>query len=105
MTNNVSDITYVSSLQAPDSLDIIFRLKRLGLTQTKLAADLSVTPSIINNVIHGRATCFSVANHIAVLLDTTVQTLWPDRYVFKPRASRTTKSEDIDKNSGGIPMT
>lgn len=88
MTNNLPEVTSSSTSNAPDSLDIIFKLKRLGFTQSRLAVDLSVTPSIVNNVIHDRATCFSVANHIAELLETRVQDLWPNRYVFKPRHSR-----------------
>lgn len=88
MTNNLPEITSSSAQNAPDSLDIIFKLKRLGFTQSRLAVDLSVTPSIVNNVIHDRATCFPVANHIAQLLETRVQDLWPNRYVFKPRHSR-----------------
>lgn len=108
MTYNLPENTSSSASNPPDSLDIIFKLKRLGFTQSRLAIDLSVTPSIVNNVIHGRATCFSVANHIAGLLETRVQDLWPDRYVFKPRHSRSKSINNgqlIDKlgcnNSGG----
>lgn len=101
MTYNLPENTSSSASNAPDSLDIIFKLKRLGFTQSRLAVDLSVTPSIVNNVIHGRATCFFVANHIAELLETKAQDLWPNRYVFKPRHSRAKSANDkqsLDKS-------
>lgn len=71
-----------------DALEISYRLKRLGLTQSKLATELEVSPSLISNVIHDRVSCFHVADRIAQLLQQDVHALWPERYVFKPRALR-----------------
>lgn len=68
-----------------DAIEINYRLKRLGLTQSKLAAELQVSAGLISNVIHDRASCFHVAQHIAELLHEDIHTLWPRRYVFKPR--------------------
>ena len=84
---NITDSTLYSSLNEPDAQSIIYRLKRMGLSQAQLAQDLEVRPSTVNNVIQSRATCFPVALHIAGLLGSTVHELWPNRYVFKPRPS------------------
>lgn len=84
---NITDSKTAGSLNESDAQSIIYRLKRIGLTQTKLAQDLHVRPSTINNVIHSRATCFPVAMHIAGLLEVNVHALWPNRYVFKARRS------------------
>lgn len=97
---NITDSTPSGSAE-PDAISIIFRLKRLGLTQAQLAQDLAVSPSTINNVIHSRATCFPVAFRIAQLLETNIHELWPNRYVFKPRANHkqtTNILEAGDKN-------
>ncbi|WP_416221521.1 helix-turn-helix domain-containing protein [Rhodoferax sp.] len=50
-----------------------------------MARELGVQGGVVSNVIHGRITAHGVALHIAELLGQTVQDLWPDRYVFKPR--------------------
>lgn len=88
MTSTVADFTGPCSSRPLDAVEINYRLKRLGWSQARLAAALAVSPGIVNNVIHGRATCYSVAFHIAQLLGVTVQELWPERYVFKPRPNR-----------------
>lgn len=85
--SNITDSTPYSSFNEPNAQSIIYRLKRMGLTQARLAQELAVRPSTINNVIHSRATCFPVATYIAGLLGATVHELWPNRYVFKPRPS------------------
>ncbi|MFE1574410.1 helix-turn-helix domain-containing protein [Comamonas odontotermitis] len=68
-----------------DAIDISYRLKRLGKTQTQIARDLGVRQGVVSNVIHDRATAYRVASHIASLLGMRVEELWPDRYCFKPR--------------------
>ena len=70
-----------------DGIDISYRLKRLGMTQTQIARDLGVRQGVVSNVIHDRATDHGVASHIAKLLGMEIGELWPDRYCFKPRAS------------------
>jgi Ner family transcriptional regulator len=77
-----------------DAIEINYRLRRLGKTQTQIARELGVQCGVVSNVIHGRITAHAVAQHIAVLLGQSVQDIWPDRYVFKPRtqASKRTKS-------------
>jgi len=73
-----------------DGIDILFQLKRLGISQSDIARTLGVRQGVVSNVIHNKASAFAVANYIAQLLNSTPQTLWPQRYCFKPR--RTTVS-------------
>jgi len=68
-----------------DAIEISYRLKRLGKTQSQIARDLGVRQGVVSNVIHDRATAYGVASHIAGLLGMRVEELWPDRYCFKPR--------------------
>ncbi len=70
-----------------DAIEINYRLRRLGKTQTQIALDLGVRGGVVSNVINNRITAFAVAQYIAELLGLSVQDIWPDRYVFKPRAS------------------
>ena len=67
------------------SVEINYRLRLKGLTQASIAKELSVSAGMVNNVIHNRVTCHRVANHIAALLNESLETLWPGRYEFKPR--------------------
>lgn len=69
-----------------DALDISYRLKRLGKTQSEIARDLGVRQGVVSNVIHDRATAHGVASYIAGLLGMRIEELWPDRYCFKPRS-------------------
>ena len=69
-----------------DALEISYRLKRLGKTQSAIARDLGVRQGVVSNVIHDRATAHGVASYIAELLGMQAEELWPDRYCFKPRA-------------------
>jgi Ner family transcriptional regulator len=72
-----------------DALEITYRLKRAGLSQTQIARELGVSASVVGNVIHNRITAFEVANHIAGALGEDINTLWPERYTFKPRGRST----------------
>lgn len=72
-----------------DAIEINYQLRRLGKTQTDIARELGVKSGVVSNVIHGRISAYAVAQHIAALLGHTAQEIWPDRYVFKPRASST----------------
>lgn len=89
-----------------DAIEINYRLRRLGKTQTEIARELGVQGGVVSNVIHGRITAHAVAQHIAVLLGQTVQDLWPDRYVFKPRAQMSKRSRNTQSmtftNEGDI---
>ena len=69
-----------------DALEISYRLKRLGKTQSAIARDLGVRQGVVSNVIHDRATAHGVASYIAELLGMRAEEVWPDRYCFKPRA-------------------
>jgi Ner family transcriptional regulator len=86
------DYSFVGSLSRPpiimDAIEINYRLRRLGKTQTGIAKDLGVRGGVVSNVIHNRATAHAVAQHIAGLLDMRVEEIWPNRYVFKPRATK-----------------
>ena len=86
------DYSLMGSLSPPpnimDAIEINYRLRRLGKTQTGIAKDLGVRGGVVSNVIHNRATAHAVAQHIACLLELRVEDLWPDRYVFKPRATK-----------------
>lgn len=66
-------------------IDICYQLRRLGWTQSALARDLGVSPSLVNNIIHDRATGYRVAVKISKILGNDLETLWPVRYAFKPR--------------------
>ena len=68
-----------------DPLEIMYRLRRLGKSQAAIARELKVSGGVVSNVIHNRITAYSVARHIADLLEVRVEDLWPERYVFKPR--------------------
>lgn len=68
-----------------DALEINYRLRRLGTSQAEIARELGVSQSVVGNVINNRITAFDVASHIAKLLETDVEALWPERYRFKPR--------------------
>lgn len=67
------------------AIEISYRLRRLGLTQTQIAHELSVAPSVVSNTIRGRTTSHRVACYIAGLLGDEIHQLWPGRYEFKPR--------------------
>ncbi len=78
-----------------DAIEISYRLKRLGLTQSQIARDLGVRQGVVSNVIHDRATAHGVASHIANLLELEIDELWPGRYCFKPRKSARLPTEAI----------
>lgn len=68
-----------------DGLDIAYRLRKLGKTQSQIARELGVGQGVVGNVIHGRSTAYAIARYIAELLESQVEELWPERYCFKPR--------------------
>lgn len=68
-----------------DGIDIAYRLKRLGVSQSDIARDLGVSASVVGNVIHGRISSFEVACHVGKLLGLPPSELWPQRYTFRPR--------------------
>ena len=71
-----------------DAIEITYRLRRLGFTQSDIAREMEVSQSVVSNTIRGRVTCHRVASRVAALLGQDVQTLWPKRYQFKPRGAR-----------------
>lgn len=80
--------TNLPQTEAPvslDGLDICYRLRRAGIKQSDIAKQLNVTPAAVGNVIHGRKTAFAIASHVATLLGTAPEKLWPHRYCFRPR--------------------
>jgi lambda repressor-like predicted transcriptional regulator len=72
-----------------DGIDIAYRLKRLGVSQSDIARDLGVSASVVGNVIHGRISSFEVASRVAALLGMVPTDLWPQRYSFRPRGRST----------------
>ena len=68
-----------------DPIDIIHELKKRGKSQTQLARDLDISNSVVNNVIHGKVTSHTVAQHIATFLGKQLNEIWPNQYVYKPR--------------------
>jgi lambda repressor-like predicted transcriptional regulator len=80
-----------------DPLDITYRLKRLGKTQSQIARELGVRQGVVSNVIHNRATAYSIASHIAKLLKCEVEELWPDRYCFRPRGPAVNRTPHTSK--------
>lgn len=68
-----------------DGIDIAYRLKRLGVSQSDIARELGVSASVVGNVIHGRISSYEVACHVATLLGMVPTDLWPQRYSFRPR--------------------
>ena len=86
-----------------DALDISYRLKRLGKTQSEIARDLGVRQGVVSNVIHDRATAHGVASYIAGLLGMRIEELWPDRYCSKPRAPTRRKRSVENRIDGEVP--
>lgn len=84
-----------------DALDISYRLKRLGKTQTQIARDLGVRQGVVSNVIHDRVTAHGVATYIAELLGMRVDELWPARYCFKPRGPATKRRKTGEEPASG----
>ncbi len=84
-----------------DALDISYRLKRLGKTQTQIARDLGVRQGVVSNVIHDRVTAHGVATYIAELLGMRVDELWPARYCFKPRGPATKRRKAEEAPASG----
>ncbi len=72
-----------------DALEIAYRLRLLGKRQADIAKELGISPQVVHRVIGGQITAHAVATYIAHLLDSTPVELWPERYIFKPRASIT----------------
>lgn len=72
-----------------DGIEINYRLRKLGMSQAKIARTLGVASGVVSNVIHDRTTAYAVASHIAQLLECEIEDLWPTRYVFKPRKTTT----------------
>lgn len=82
-----------------EAIDIIYQLQRLKMSQAKLARELGVSSSVVNNVIHGRATAHTVAAHIASLLGHSVDALWPNQYTFKSRGPSKNRRAILKANS------
>lgn len=77
-----------------DAIEISYRLKRLGMSQSDIARQLGITQTVVCNTIRGRISSYRVATHIAGLLGEPVEALWPDRYRFRPRTYRA-KTEGV----------
>lgn len=81
-----TDINFTLNSISP--LDINYALRKAGFSQAKIARVLEVSPSTVSSVINGKASSYQVARFIAEKLNTSVNRLWPDRYVFKPRGAK-----------------
>ena len=78
---------------APDPLEINYRLRRAGYTQRAVARELNVSLSVVGNVIHDRVTSYGVACFIASAIGESAESLWPGRYIFKPRGASPRRGE------------
>ena len=83
-----------------DTVEINYRLQRLGKSQAQIARDLGISGAVVNNVIHGRITAHAVASHIASLLGSRAEEVWPDRYTFKPRGPAANRSRRTNALNG-----
>lgn len=70
-----------------DRHSIRAELARRGFTLTGLALDNGLYESACRQALDGRSKAGSLV--IAKALETTVQELWPDRYLKRPRNSAT----------------
>lgn len=64
-----------------DVIDLIYRLKREGYSQARLAQELGVKRAVVNDVVHGRAASYRIATHIATVIGEEVECIWPGRYL------------------------
>ncbi len=71
---------------ATSGTEISCSLKARGWSQAALARKLGVSAGMVNNVVHNRVTSHTVAAHIAMLLQAPIESLWPGRYEYRPRA-------------------
>uniref|UniRef100_UPI004048A52C helix-turn-helix domain-containing protein n=1 Tax=Rheinheimera sp. TaxID=1869214 RepID=UPI004048A52C len=81
-----NNINFTSDSVSP--LEINYALRKAGFSQARIARVLEVSPSTVSSVINGKASSYQVARFIADKLNTSVNCLWPDRYVFKPRGAK-----------------
>ncbi|MDN3922518.1 helix-turn-helix domain-containing protein [Roseateles violae] len=84
-----------------DAIEICYRLRRSGYTQRAVATELNVSISVVGNVIHDRVTAHAVATFIAQKIGVSVQELWPQRYVFKPRGASARRGHGTADGSDG----
>lgn len=63
-----------------DVIDVVYRLKRAGYSQVRLARELGVTRAVVNDVIHGRGPSLRVAARIATVIGEDIEFIWPGRY-------------------------
>lgn len=82
-----------------DSIDINYKLKKIGISQASLARELGISTGVISNVINGKATAYSIAEHIAKLIGHEVNEVWPDLYVFKPRGASKKRKPLIESDT------
>ncbi len=65
--------------------DIICALTKAGYSQQKIATQLKVDRTLVNNVIHRRLTSYNVASYISAITDLPMSRMWPDGRYSKPR--------------------
>lgn len=79
-------VTASNPIAKVSQMDIVYELRRIGVTQAMLALELGVRHSVVNNVIHNRVTSHKVAMRVSELLGVPPQVLWPGRYEYRPRS-------------------
>jgi len=62
-----------------DKAKIKLLMKRAGVRQKDIAADVGVTPQFVNQVICGRRSTFSIVSAIAKAVNKPISDLWPDQ--------------------------
>lgn len=85
-----------------ESIDIIHELRKRGKSQSQLARDLGISISVVNNVIHGKVTSHTVAQHIAAFIGKEMKEIWPQQYIYKPRNTTRNTRKDNDLNSNEV---
>lgn len=59
--------------------NIVGQLRCHGYTQTLLAAELDVSVTLINRVIHGKTKSKRIQQKIADIIGEDIATIWPDQ--------------------------
>lgn len=77
------------------STDILYALDIAKTPITEIAADCSVSPKFVYDVISNKRRSYDIATYIADALDTTTTRLWGDAYNYTPRKNTAQKKAAI----------
>jgi transcriptional regulator with XRE-family HTH domain len=71
-----------------------FALKRKGITQTKIAEEIGVTPISVSDVINGHRVSDRIMRAIAERIDKDVRMVFP-KYYLQPPKRKTSKVKQV----------